>query len=483
MVTFADRFNDVLSDITDQAEREASMKLFQRMAPVFDEAVQDVVQDELQRRGLNGVPRMRDHDVRFQNMLSVWKNNGYHPSNPSKRIEYKDLARRDKQHMKDFENGKLKPEEFVYRDNSGAFYWDNPFLVPRVIAAIVREPIEINQVLTGLLARLRFDNPMQSIVIPAVSAYAAGDLEIAEGDPYPEGQFEYAGTVTATIGKYGISVRFTEDQIRYSHYDVMSMHLRAAGIALARYKEQKVADHILSLGTSSFDNSSATAAHTTGRDSAGLFNGTFTLQDLHTMYAEMLNDGFRPNALLLNPMAWTLFVQDPVMRNWAYNLGPKQIWQTVQGEVATMQSWANRGQSNGLNNNTFVTDPKQVMTTYTSVPSMFPYPLEIIVSPFIPFNGTTSTTDLVLCDKNELGILSVNEDPTTDQWDDPERDIMKVKIRERWAINIMNDGKAIRTAKNVRLARSYDYDDKLTWAAGSGALPTGESTEFTALQS
>jgi len=483
---FQDKY---LDSITDAEQKSQTVKVFKEIAPIFDEYVgdnlKDLVSSELERRGLAESRRapLRDHDLRFQRMLDCWKNNGYSPLNPHKKVSWKQLVANDRKRNRQFQDGQIQESDFAFQD--GAFYWDNPFLIPRVISTLVREPMEHVQVLGNLLTKVRFDNPSQSLLIPAISAYAAGSLDLAEGDPYPEGQFEYAGTVTATIGKSGISVRFTEEMIRYSLFDVMGMHLRAAGIALARWKEQKISDHILAQGSEHFDNLEAgtPAKWTGGRNSAGLLNGTFVLQDLHDMYASMVNDGFVPNTLLMNPMAWTIFVQDPTMRNWAYAQGPKQIWNTYKGDVATVSEWSAGGQTNGLQHETFVSDPEQVMTTQTDVPSMFPYPLSIIVSPYIPFDGTTSLTDIVLCDRNELGILSVNEEPVTDQWDDPERDIVKVKIRERYAINIMNDGKAAKIARNIKVARAYDYDDKLEWQAGTGALPTGAEADLLALQS
>jgi len=487
MSKFADYFQDnVLGKITDEAERSQTVQIFKQIGSEFDDYVEQVAKDMVERqledRGLAArAPKPRDHDVRFQRMLDCWKRNGYSPASPNKKVTWDQLVDNDRGRMRQFRDGKLEKDDFAFRD--GAFYWDNPYLIPRVIATLVREPQEIVSTLTPLLTKVRFDNPAQGLLIPAVSSYAAGSLDLAEGDPYPEGQFEYAGTVTATIGKSGISVRFTEEMLRYSLFDVMSMHLRAAGVALQRWKEQKVADHILSQGSNHYDNFDLAGTWTSGRNQAGLLNGTFSLQDLHDMYAAMINDGFIPNAILCNPMAWSIFAQDPVMRNWAYSQGPKQIWSTYKGDVATVKEWSGSGQSQGLNHQTFVSDPEQVQTTYTDVPGMFPYPLRIIVSPFIPFNGTTSATDLILCDTNELGLLSVNEEPTTDQWTDPERDIVKVKIRERYAINIMNDGKAIRTAKNVIVGRSYDYEDKMTWEAGTGALPTGVTPELGAEQS
>ena len=47
---------------------------------------------------------------------------------------------------------------------------------------------------------------------------------IPEGGEYPERKLEVAGTVTAFIGKSGVKVRITDEMLRYSQYDVMSMN-------------------------------------------------------------------------------------------------------------------------------------------------------------------------------------------------------------------------------------------------------------------
>lgn len=228
---------------------------------------------------------------------------------------------------------------------------------------------------------------------------------------------------------------------------------------------------ILASGTTLFDNDGGTM--TSGRDSALLFNGTFALKDLHDMYAAAVNNGFRPDAILINPMAWSIFAMDPTMRNWAYEQGPARIWQQVQGEVAAMRQWMS-----GMNGSTALTDPTQIQTTYAGVPSIFPYPLRLIVSPYIPYDPVTNTTDIGLIDTREVGVLTVAEDPTTTQWNDPERDIEQVKIRERYAVNVLNEGRAIRWAKNCIVTKSYDVDDRVNLQF-TGPLPTGISDDFT----
>jgi hypothetical protein len=45
---------------------------------------------------------------------------------------------------------------------------------------------------------------------------------------------------------------------------------------------------------------------------------------------------------------------------------------------------------------------------------------------------------------------------STDQFDDPARDIRQMKMKERYDIVMLGDGEGITVAKNVRLARNYE---------------------------
>jgi hypothetical protein len=475
-VNFKDFASEYFSKIEDTKEREVKMKLADELSEPITQFTTKVARDAadaaLSDAGVK--PRkVSEHERAYRNMLYAWKNDGWYPG-AKRRVTYQDCAQADANRARMVDAGKAKAEDFSFSD--GAFYWSNPMLIPKVIGDMVREPAEIIPTMTPLMKKLRFEGPYQSVMFPAASAAAFGSLDLAEGDPYPEATMEFGGTVTATMGKVGVMVRFTDEAIKYSQWDVMAMHLRAAGTALVRWKEQKCADHITAQGEVYFDNGDPVARHTTGRNSSFLYNGTFTMKDLLDMYGDMINDGYIPNTLLMNPVAWSIFAQDPLMRNWAYANGGMP-WQRHQGDVGTMSSWLGQG---GAIGSTEVTDPKQLQTTWTPVPGIFPYPLRIVVSPFIPFKASTSTTTIILCDSNELGILAVNEEATTEEFRDPLRDINSVKIKERYAIQVLNEGKAIRQAKNVIIARSWDVDDKIGLEV-TGSLPTGEAWTPSAL--
>lgn len=349
-------------------------------------------------------------------------------------------------------------------------------LIPKVITQLVREAAQPFMVGESLMRRINFSAGEQ-ITFPA-SGGGMWAEDIPPGGEYPEQTMEFAGYVTANIGKSGLKVRITDEMLRYSMYDVMSMHVQSASRALQRHKENKIFQLISNEGFVTFDNTTpgnSTQGYTTGRAISGLYNKTITLDDLFVMYADMLNAGFIPNVLLMNPMGWLIFARDGVMRNFGF-MNNGALFQAAQGqpgkgpELST--GGVNMGPSVGMET---PGDLNPQASTYTPVPSLFPAPLSVIVSPFIDFDETSRTTDIAMADRNELGIIVVDEDPHTEQWDEPRRDIVATKIRERYGLALDNQGEAVRWAKGVRIAKNYDWEDNLSlqWQIGTGTLPTG----------
>jgi len=89
-----------------------------------------------------------------------------------------------------------------------------------------------------------------------------------------------------------------------------------------------------------------------------------------------------------------------------------------------------------------------------------PMGLNVIVSPFVSFTAKSGAaaakSDVFLIDRNEVGSLLVKDDLSTDQFDDPGRDIRQLKMKERYDIVMLGDGEGIAVAKNVRLTRNYE---------------------------
>lgn len=443
--------------VFDAEQREIVLKLQKGFQDATETAIDKAVSRVREEFGKDAtLPGFADMDenqrlhakdrAKVQKLAKVWKSNGRIPGT-DKRVGYDALADMDRNYGREIQA-------------TDGFSTDHPLLIPRVIGEVVKEAIEPNIVLTGLLQRINYQHGTQ-LTFPAVGAITAAD--IPEGGEYPERSLEFAGQVVATIGKSGVAVKMTEEMIRYSLYDVMSMHLRAAGRALIRWKEQKAADLIIdNAGTTNtlFDNTVTTYGSTTGRDSNGAYNGTLTLHDLHSAYATMVNRGFTPNTLLMNPFGWQVFANEALSRAFGFQNGG-QMWQSLQGAPGAAPAWSNGGFGNGLLQNTTVDDPQNIATTFTSVPGIFPYPFRIVVTPYMPYSSTLNTTDMVLCDVSELGVLVVDEEVMVDSWNDPSKDIMKVKLRERYGMGSMNEGKGTGILKGVSMNRGYDFDANL----------------------
>ena len=353
----------------------------------------------------------------------------------------------------------------VTKQMSDNFSSDHPLLIPRIVSNMAREAIEPNQVLTSLLTRLNFTNGTR-IVFPAWGGFHAAD--IAEGAEYPERTMELAGQVEATIGKSGVAVKVSEEMVRYSQYDVLGLHIRAAVKALLRHKESKVAALITAdYGNVIFDNQSSSYKSTTGRNAAGTYNGTLTLDDLFYAYAAMVDRGFTPNTIIMHPLAWQIFAQEGISKAFGFTNGINPLlWQLPQGSPGNAPEW----KMGGLNSNSYVSSPSQLATTFTNVPSIFPTNFRIVVSPYMPFTASTSLTDIVFCDAAELGMLIVDEEVTTDEWEDKARDLKKIKFRERYGLAVANDGKGIGLMKSIKVGKSYDFANQIALSFGTGDL-------------
>jgi len=342
-----------------------------------------------------------------------------------------------------------------------------PVFLPKVIQNIVKEAAEPLLIGTSLLNRINYHYG-QTITIGATGALTASD--IAEGMEFPEAYPSWGGSsVTASIGKSGLALKITEEMIKFSQYDIIGMMLRMAGRALARHKEEKIFNLIGQLGVKIFDNVTPTNSLlgiTHGRGLNGNANGSVIMDDVFDAYAHILHQGFVPNTILMHPLAWVIWIKDPVLRSFALASGGGTFFATHRGNPAGQAPWGNSSQGGlgpGVGQNiapgsnaasltaTDLLDYPQTIDSAPEVPSYFPYPLTILVSPFVPFDARRKLTDIYIFDRNELGVLIVDEDISTDEFKDPRNDITKIKLKERYGLGILNEGQAVGVIKNIKV--------------------------------
>jgi hypothetical protein len=327
--------------------------------------------------------------------------------------------------------------------------------LPQVIETSVVEAMEPLLVLNSLFERMSYE-PGVSIEFPAMGALTAE--KVAEGQAYPEKMLSTGGaTVTAKVGKFGLQFSFTEEALSSSRYDILGLHMRAAARALARLKEENAANLIAALGQVAFDNFNPTSSAfgpTTGRGLDGGANGSLILDNIFDAFSLVMSNGFMPDTLLLHPLAYILFLKDADLR--AITLaGGNQVW---------FGSWTGSAAKSGPGSRVHVSggqsitpgvsetsDYSQAIDSAPVFPSRWPWPLKIVVSPWIPFDAVTMRTDVIVCDSGELGFYIEEHGVKVDDWEDLSRDVRKVKLKERYCYQIANEGLAVATMKNVRV--------------------------------
>lgn len=337
---------------------------------------------------------------------------------------------------------------------------DAPVAFKRVITEIVQEAIQPLLIGERLLDRISFPGASNQVTFRTFGAIGSEDLSMAEGQEYPEVSMATGqGNFIANIGKHGIAVSVTEEMLRYSLWDIVSMHVRQAGYALARHKERQIFNLINSIGVRVFDNQDPTKAQigrTSGRDLTGAGNGSFTMDDLFDMYAAHVERGFNPDTILCHPLAWSTFAKDPVMREFALSSGSMSGWfNTMPTNVspALPANWEKVGKMAGPSPR----DPSKEQREGTQK-SVFTFPdysplsgVKVLASPHVPFDATKKTTSILMLDSKNTGAIIVDEAPHMEEWRDPARDIYKIKIRERYGFGLYHDGLGVSVASNVSI--------------------------------
>jgi len=372
-------------------------------------------------------------------------------------------------------------------------------LLQKSMEIMIREPVEPMLSITPLFTRVQAEGMSTQVLAGAIGAVYASDVQ--ENGTYPEVNFQIGGAVsTAYIGKSGIAASFTDEALRYSTYDIMAMNLKLMGNALARHKEQKAAAFLKSLGTSLFDNvSPATSLYgvCTGKGIAGsgatnpgtiVSNGSLRMEDLMRGMAHMAEEGFAADTLLMHPLFYYAFIQDPVMRAMMLNHGGSQYFNPYSGNPGPQNPWSQgamggMGPSNGRQivpggnpagtAATPLAGRSQVATSQPNLPGYFPFGLRVVVSPLCPFDPEMNIGDIFLLSSGNVGFYLVDEEPTTVEWRDESTEVAKVKIRERYGFAVAHEGQGIGVFKNVKAAPNY-WDGTIEFASAN--LPATPAT-------
>ena len=307
---------------------------------------------------------------------------------------------------------------------------DANILMPKVIQQVVTEAAEGQYLASQFFKRINLTEgrSMEFIHFGAIRAF-----EIGEGQEYPEQSLNLTkdgiGSVDVKVRKYGLKVSITDEMISDSQWDVIGLHLQAAGRALARLKEENMFREFSRHGHVVFDGNLFTAGqdgYPTGRGFNGEYNGTLTGEDMLDMSLSIMSAGFTPTDIIMHPLCWSLFAKNEILEN----AGKAAFGQGTNGQ-----------------------DPRQFSTTNS-------LGLTVQFSPFVPFDQANKKFDFYLIDRNNVGVLLVKDDISTEQFDDPTRDIQSLKLKERYGVGILNGGLGIAVAKNIAFKKTYSMPER-----------------------
>jgi hypothetical protein len=89
-------------------------------------------------------------------------------------------------------------------------------------------------------------------------------------------------------------------------------------------------------------------------------------------------------------------------------------------------------------------------------------PLTVNFSPFVKFDKQRKRFDMYCIDRSNVGVIAIREDLTTDNWTDPERDLRMLKVKERYGVGVLDNGRGITVARNLAVAPTYPVPPKVT---------------------
>ena len=309
-------------------------------------------------------------------------------------------------------------------------------LIPRVIVGTMRQAADPVYLASKFYKKIRLQNG-QAVLFPSIGVMRAHD--VAEGQEIPQETVDWQLHKNSMIevGKTGVRVQYSDELQKDLEFDLISVLLQEAGRAMARLKEQKAFDEWLRHGWTVFDNNLRAKfpdAGTTGLDFEGNYNDTLSIDDLLDLIIAVYNNEYTPTDLIMHPLVWSVFAKN--------------------GLTGSLTAPYDREVKREMPNAQFSLGPE-------SIQGRLPFAFKVNLSPFAPIDVGAKTFDMFCVDANNVGVQLVKDDLKTEQFRDPSRDLNNVKIIERYGFGTYNEGRAVCSAKNISMAKSFATPERV----------------------
>lgn len=321
---------------------------------------------------------------------------------------------------------------------------DTVRLIPKVIEGQLREAAEPEYLASKFMNVIHVEGNNSAVyVVPVVGEIFAS--EVTEGGRYNEQNLDFNtvenGQLEIRVKKYGLKVTISEEAIQDSSWDIYGINVRKMGRAMARLKEENCFNAFSNHGHILFDNDKREQfpeAGTTGRDADGSYNDTLSVEDFLDLVLALMGNNRVPTDIIMHPLTWVIFARNSMIGNGltfgAFGGNQVHPWGATQGTPGFAGLSSEEG-------------PQKLIMRPDQVQNRLPVPLAINFSPFVRFDKLKKRFDMYCIDRSEVGVIVEREGLSTDDWNDPERDMRMLKVKERYGVGILDNGKGI-TCRN-----------------------------------
>lgn len=329
---------------------------------------------------------------------------------------------------------------------------DTVHLIPKVIEGQLREAAEPEYLASKFMNVIHVEGNNSAVyVVPVVGEIFAS--EVTEGGRYNEQNLDFNtvenGQLEIRVKKYGLKVTISEEAIQDSSWDIYGINVRKMGRAMARLKEENCFNAFSNHGHILFDNDKREQfpeAGTTGRDADGSYNDTLSVEDFLDLVLALMGNNRVPTDIIMHPLTWVIFARNSMIGNGltfgAFGGNQVHPWGATQGTPGFAGLSSEEG-------------PQKLIMRPDQVQNRLPVPLAINFSPFVRFDKLKKRFDMYCIDRSEVGVIVEREGLSTDDWNDPERDMRMLKVKERYGVGILDNGKGITVARNIAVAPTY----------------------------
>lgn len=309
-------------------------------------------------------------------------------------------------------------------------------LIPKIIIGTMRQAADPIYLASKFYKAITLKNG-QAIMYPSIGVMRAYD--VAEGQEIPQETLDWnvSKSKLISVGKTGVRIQYSDELQKDLEFGLIGLMLQEAGRAMARLKEQKAFQEWKKHSWIVFDNrlrSKDPLAGTTGMDYYGNLNDTMSIDDLLDVIIAVYNNEYNPTDLIMHPLVWTSFAKN--------------------GLNGSLTAPFDRETKRESPNAQFKLGPE-------SIQGRMPFGFNVNLSPFAPIDKVNKTYDMFCVDANNVGSLLVKETLKTEEFRDPARDLNNVKVTERYGFATHNEGRAVCSARNISMAKSFAQPERM----------------------